>query len=329
MKLRRLWWLPGLILACGDQAAPTAKQAQLEAGAVANVAEERILAETVGRIAATRNIDPADARDLAVQNALAAAAARADLPPWEVEAAERRVLARAMLREIIISAREGPITDDELGRATETYWTHYARPRGYRTIHAVMLAPTDAPPETHAAARERVADIREAWRPIVEKLRGTEAPEYDDAKMFRWNARAMTEPIKAKLEEAAKAAVGEMGLKVQQLPPVTSEGYIVDHDQSQSSLDAAYSRAASQLEERGEMSGIVQSTSGWHVIVLLETTPPRVVGKAQRREALRGFIYRVRAEERLAELLGQLREKTAIPSDHAALLQLVELSAEG
>jgi hypothetical protein len=278
MRLRRLaclLGLSGLLWACQDDAAPAAQQAQLEAGAIARVGDGRILAKTVGRIAATQEIEPEAARDVAIRDALFAAAAREDLPPREVEAVESRVHARALLREIVISAREAPITEDELGQATETYWTHYARPRGYRTIHAVMLAPKDAPPETHAAARRRVAQIREAWEPIVEKLKGGEAPEYDDEKMFRWNANAMTEPIKDELEEAAKAAVGEMGLKVQQLPPVTSEGYIIDHDQSQSGLDADFAQVASQLEDRGDMSEIVQSISGWHVIVLLEITPSR------------------------------------------------------
>ncbi len=332
MSLKRwacLLGLSGLSLACHEAAPPSAQRTNLEEGAIARVGEAPILAETVGRIAATQGLEPPAARDVAIRDALFAAAARDDLPPREVESAEARILARALLRDIIISAREGSITEDELGRATETYWTRYNRPRGFRTVHAVMLAPEDAPAETHAAARERIAKVREAWAPIVEKLRGTKAPEYDEERMFRWNAKAMTEPIKEELEEAAKAAVGKLGLQVQQLPPVTFEGYVIDHEQSQATVDQNFSRIAAGLSERGELSEIVQSRSGWHVIVLLEVTPSRLVPERERKEALRGFIYRVRAQERVEQLLGRLRNNSSVPPNHAALLQLVQVSGEG
>lgn len=332
MRLR--WWaclvaFSGLALACQEAAPPSARQTTLEEGALARVGDEPILAETVGRIAAVQELEPSVARDVAIRDVLFATAAREQLSPRDVESAEARILARALLRDVIISSREAPITEDELGRATETYWTRYARPPGFRTIHAVMLAPKDAPPETHVAARERIAKVREAWGPIVEKLRGTQAPEYDEERMFRWNAKAMTEPIKEELEAVAKAAVGELGLKVQQLPPVTSQGYIIDHDQSQSSLDQNFSRVASGLAARGDLSEVVQSVSGWHVIVLLEITPSRLVAERERREALRGFIYRVRAQEHVDQLLGRLRKGSSVPPNHAALLQLVQVTGEG
>ena len=319
----------GSTFGCGGPTTSPAKRRRLESGALARVGEGRILAETVGRIASVQDLDVEAARDLAIRDALFATAAREELPERQVEAVETRVWARALLREFVVSSREGPITEEELGRATETYWTYFARPKGYRTLHAVMLAPEDAPPQTHAAARERIERVREAWEPIVKRLQGTKAPTYADGTVFRWNPKTMTEPITVELEEAAKAAVGTMGLKVQQLPPVTARGYIIDHDQSQSALDVHFSKAASELEGRGDMSRVVQSSSGWHVIVLLETTPARLVGEAERKEALRGFIYRVRAQDRVEALLEERRKDVKVTSNHAALLQLVDVDGEG
>ncbi|MEM6791942.1 MAG: hypothetical protein AAF715_30770 [Myxococcota bacterium] len=318
-----------LALSCGGPAErDPSRSARLPEGIVARVGDEVFIrGASVERVAAKLGVAPSVAGERAIRDALFEAEARRVLPSSLLRVATRGVLARAMYRNVVVETRQSAISEDELGRATETFWTYYARPRGYRTVHAVVLVPPDAPREAHEEAKRRLALIRDAWAPFGERLRGTSPPERDEEQMFRWEGSRSREPIFDELEQAATAAAGAMGMKVQQLPPVTEEGYIIDHADSQSTVDVRFAQAASRLEARGTMSPIVSSHAGWHVMMLLEVTPARQVDDATRRERLRPFIHRQRAQDAIDAVLKATRPRVRHANNADALLQVLAEAA--
>lgn len=321
---------------CGGEAAPSRSEAavvrgELAEGVVAEVGPEEIADETVARIAGIEALRPDEALDWAISDALLAAAAKADLAPWQVDSAQRRALAHALLQSLWVQARQEPITEAELAEATQVRWTRYDRPEGYRTVHYVVQVDDEADDETRNEAEELAAEIREAVLALASRAREEPAPELDEDAMFR-TARTHPDPVVAAWKQAVEAEEHRgMSVVAQPLPPITAEGRPIEHGVIDSGgFDENFARQVAKLENRGDMTDVFPSSAGYHVAMLLETTPPRRASRQERLEGLRDEILRVRALRRRRELLEGLRERTDVeePSNVDALLSQVRIDLD-
>lgn len=284
-------------------------------GAAARVGGALIGNEQVARIASAQRISPAAARDLAIRDALFASEARArglDADP-SVQLAEEALLARVLVQEIAAAAEaRGPVTDAELDEVTARHWAELDRPDAARTVHAVVTLKKGAPPDARAAALA----LAEAIRAAVSKASDVAAagpapapggPEDAAVKAFRDAANAVPR--------------GDREVRVEALPPVVADGRVVSEGGGR--FDEAYARAALQLARRGDVSPVVETPFGFHVLLLLERVPGRTVPREERRRMVRDEVMSTRARTEKEKLLAGLRSSVAIHRDVDALLALV------
>jgi hypothetical protein len=323
----------GLVLvmlgACAEPSggAPPDRRGTLRAGVVARVGDAEIASDTVARIALAQGVTAPEALDRAVRDALLAAGARSGLGAGELASIESRVLARAVLRALWQEAQGAPIGDAELADATDRQFIWYDRPRGFRTLHAVVEVDEAAPAELGERARALADAIAAAVAPVAEQARATSAPERSEEQMF--GPEGPRDPVEQPFRDAV-ASVDRAGLTVtvEALPPATAEGRLMAVG-SDIGLDPAYARAAAELTRRGELSGVARSAVGFHVILLLEITPEKRVPADERRAVLRDDIHRRRASDARRELLERLRAegRVAIEARADALLDLLRVEA--
>lgn len=269
--------------ACSDREPPAQSvTARLPAGVVARVAGSTISARTVERVAAAQGIDPPRARERAIQDALFASAARDLLPPERTASAERAVLARALLEDLLQHARaEGPVTKEELDAIIGERWFELDRPPAVRTTHAVVMP---ASPHEDQRAATLAQSIRRA------------ADDAKDAVEFRKRAET----------------IDKQGLKVriEPLPFITADGRSFYHDglrppAAGTTYDPDFARAANALVRVGSLSPVTKTRFGYHVIYLEERLAEHRL-TPQARELLRPDAVAKRAARAEAALLKQL-----------------------
>lgn len=306
--------------ACGEEA-PTPRHREL-AGSIARVGPEVVAPATVARIAAAQGIDREEARERAVTSALLAAAAREDLHVSTVRHAENRALAWALLGELWADAQRAPISDLELAEATAGRWTAVDRPRSHRTLHAVVR--TDQ--GDRASAQALAERIREAVVDVAARARDEAPPVLEVEALLTGAAEARYDPAQEPFEAAAKAvAAGDPRLVVELLPPVARDGTIVAVGMPPENrrFDADFAAGVFQLEQRGDLSPIVESAFGFHVILLLGVIDEHRLSAAERRRFLTPDILRVRGLRAQRALLERLAaERTVeVVRNHAAILE--------
>jgi hypothetical protein len=256
----------------------------------ARVGSDDVPLATVQRIASARGVTPQAARDLAVVDALFAQGARAAGPSEKVRTAERGVLARALLEEFRQRGREpGPATDAEVTALTKERWIELDRPAAVRVTHVVVLAKKPEDREPGRAIAERVAAA----------LQG--ATKSDD---FEKRVEGL--------------GTKEIGVKVERLSPVTTDGRMFElavagrPPTEMGGLDETFTRAAHALQKRGDLSPIVATPFGFHVIFLEERFAPEQPSLEERRQLLTPEIQSRRAERALAEAKQRLKAGTAV-----------------
>jgi peptidyl-prolyl cis-trans isomerase C len=298
-------------------AAPSTSSTPFPEGVVARVGSLDIHARSVARIAAAQSVELARARDLAIRDALFAseASARGLEDSLDVRLAVRGALARMLLHELYSSsARVGPATFDELRDATERRFLDLDRPPGARTVHAVLrLGKRDA-----AARRKHASSIAEAIRAAVAPLAnaGIDVP---DRAQPQGDA---PDPLIERFRQAA-AAVPHDGFEliIEPLPPVAADGRVLEPGGKTFALE--FASAAAALMTRGEVSPLVESPFGLHVIMLLERTPSRTVPLEERRQLAHANVIADRARAARRDLLQQMRHPIAIDPSADAMLAIV------
>jgi len=284
--------------ACSGRGAPPPhEQGKLPAGVAARVGDDDIALATVAHIAAAQGLVALEARERAVVDALFAASARADasLRP-AVSAAERGVLARAVLEQLRAEASKEPPTDAEVDALTRERWIELDRPVSVKTTHAVVRVQK---PEQRAGALVVAKQLEQA-------LAGVRDP---------------TEFI----ARAQKLSTPELEVRAERLPLVTADGrsfHLAEgpggRPEPLGQLDATFARAAHAIAEPGDQSPLVETTFGFHIILLERRLPEQRLGLAERRELLASAIWSKRAERSLAALKVRLRARTQVESSRDA-----------
>lgn len=263
-----------LAVSCAERRTGTpAQREKLPAGVVARIENQAISADTVRRIAAAQHITLVEARDRAIRDALFALGASERLAPARVRSIERAVLARGVLEELMAQAlKQGLPTASELDAIVSDRWYELDRPSAVRTTHAVVRV-------SAAVADEKLHRIAER---IAEAVRAAKTP-----KEFSDRARAVpTEDVEVRVET---------------LPFVTMDGrtFLLDKlraSAQKASFDVDFARAANSLTQTGEISPIVKTRFGYHIIYLEERLPERRLSSEERRALLTDEAISRRAE---------------------------------
>ncbi|HYO96203.1 MAG TPA: peptidyl-prolyl cis-trans isomerase [Polyangiaceae bacterium] len=278
-------------------------QSPLPAGTVARVGDEHIQVASIARISAAQQLLPKAALEQALSDALFAAEARRVSAAALVSTIERAALARSMLEAVADEAEaQGPPTDEEVRSVSAERWVDVDRPDSARVTHAVALHGSHGSSDAPRKLAER----------IVEATRGLR-----DATSFAAAARSVD--------------AGTTQVRVEPLPFITADGRAMSQEGGgiralQNTFDPTFAAAAARLRAPGDQSGVVETSFGYHVLLLEERLAAQQVPFEDRRVALRAEIVSRRAassRRKLREQLGAARG-VEISRDADALTALLQ-----
>jgi len=314
-------WAIGLALAlitgCGKKAddpvvAPVVTN-NLESGVVARVGDEAIVGPEVARIAAAQGVSVAAARELAIRDALFAAQAKAEGVDAErdTQLMINAALARRMLRKMLDDAdRAGPVTDEELARVMERRWLELDRPEGFRVVHAVVRTDEGIDEAKRNRAKVVADAIREAVKVVAEKAKTT--PQ----------SREQTDPVVDAFKTAAEAVERDgFTIKVEALEPVAADGRVLSLGGG--GYEKEFAEGAAKLAARGDLSDIVTTRYGLHVMLLLEKVPEARTPLDERRRLVREEVLWMRSSAARQKLLDRLRPSAGVGREVETLLVMV------
>ncbi len=306
---------PLLIAACGGDPRPPAPTSveSLAPGSIARVGSEEIAAATVAAIAAAERIPIAEARDRAVFDALFAAGARTDLPDL-VPAAESTVLARALMRMIWREARTAPVSEEELADVTAHHFVEFDRPAGARVVHAVVRIAERATEAQKSEARALAARLRSHVEAALRSTALEPAPRRDGDKAFEFGPNEPPDDVASRFTAAvSELEKGKLEVTTERLPVVAADGRLVDFGfASPQYVLEPFAKAATALGTRGDVSDLVATDYGFHVIALLERTAEYRVARVERLRQLSDDIARARARRTRRTMLEQARARSAV-----------------
>jgi hypothetical protein len=284
-----------LLAACEQSEAP-ASAAHGDGAAVASV---RLEPSVVRELAQRLNIPPARARELAEEDALLAAELSRREPALSLSL-ERLVLARELSQALLADAeRGGPPSDQELAELTSERWWDLDRPRMVQVVHAVVLSET----ENMAAAA-----LAESIAAAV--ARAATAKEFQDL------ARAVP--------------TLDQQVRVESLLPVAPDGRAVDPGKPppfgpSAQLVPEFAAAAQKLSRVGELSPVVRSSFGYHVLFAERILEPRQPSLAERRQLLLPEVLQRRALAQQRRLLAEQRQQSAPQQERSAIRSIAQL----
>jgi peptidyl-prolyl cis-trans isomerase C len=301
-------------------APPPPASGSLQAGVVARVGDVSITADEVARIAAAQGLSPAEARDLAIHDALLASEARARGVEQErsIDLAATGILARALIQDLAAAAEaQGPVTDAELDAVTARHWTELDRPDAARTVHAVVMVKKDAPADVRAKASALAETIRKSLASAADAAQHSEPPKPE--------LRAEDPAVAAFRKAASAVPKGDFDVRIEPLNPVVADGRTFSEGMR---YEESFGRAALQLAHRGDVTPVFETSFGYHVALLLERIPGHVVPREERRAMVRDEVMTTRARAARDQLLASLRTRAAIGRNTDAHLALVPVEPQ-
>jgi hypothetical protein len=288
-----------VLLACARTQSAGVEETPIHSSGPELRVDRRVLAQLEQSLGVT----PERARELATEDALLATELRRSDPAL-ASSLERVVLARALARSLLEEAgRSGAPTDSEVEQLTRERWWELDRPRMVGVMHAVVLSESENL-EAEALARgiaKAVADAKNG----------------------------------GEFERAAKAVpVQNYTVKVETLPPVTPDGRAIDpakappQGPSEQHLVLEFAQAAQALEHVGQLSPVVRSPFGYHVLHCLRIIEPQQPSLSERRKLLEPEVLQRRALAAQAQLLERQRLESTPEQARSALRSIAQLAVQ-
>ncbi len=270
------------VAACASSDVAPPVRVELE-GAVARVGQTEIQGSLVSAVARGRNLPKDAALEALVEDALFAEGAtrRGLLERADLRVAQRTLLARLAIRASWSSSTaEGPPTDAELAEVRKTRWRELDRPPSIRAAHVLVQKPAKGG-----------ADFATRGRAVAEAL-------------LR-DLRATTSPEEFVARGGAPAERDGLAIVAQQLPAFVADGRIVE---GEGGMDPAFVRGAFELKNVGDISGVVESSFGFHVIRLNARFDGEHVQDDELRRRVQTEVWKERGRRRYDALLSALRK---------------------
>jgi hypothetical protein len=287
--------------ACGPRRTPRVESPSLVhpvAGVpIARIGNETITDVEVQTVARTEGIrDPRAALDRAIELRLLAREALRrglDRDPLVTDLARRAEIQALLAHTIEAEHRLDNLPADDLRAGMRLRGFNLAHGELWRTIHALVMVPHDATPARRAELRARAEALHAA-------LAALPPPRLD---AFRATATASLRGVPSRIED---------------LPGIDREGRFAQGD-----MAPAFTAAAVQLEHPGEISPVVETEFGYHVIMLVAREPPLERPLEEVRAIVsQELLWRVQ-HRALDGLLDRLREQYHA-TIHDAALRMVE-----
>jgi hypothetical protein len=286
-----------VLLACSRGASDQAQDVPVQPGGRALQVERSVLTQ----LQQTLGLSPERAQELATEDALLAS----ELVRREPDLArsiERVVLARTLARRLLAEAEQaGAPTDSELQQLTSERWWELDRPRMVEVVHAVVLS---------------------------------EAENLDAEALAERIARAVAGATSAEeFERLANTIPGDRyTIKVERLPPVTSDGRALDPNKppptgpSEQHFAPEFAVAAQALDHVGQLSPVVRSPFGYHVLRAMNIIEPRRPSLSERRGMLKPEVLQRRALAAQVQLLERQRQESRPEQARSALQAMAQLA---
>lgn len=208
--------------------------------------------------------------------------------PEVQEAMKRAMVQRLLYKEF--DEKAPAITNEDIAAYYEVHKAEFVQPARSRYSHLLVPAPKGSP--------DRAAKKKQA-QALLEKARKLQPLDFDG--------------FDALLPEAS----GNPAAK-----PTEADTQLVTAEDLKNRLGPEVAAAASQLKKVGDMSSLVESDKGFHLIKLTDMRPEKNQPLEAVTSMLRGRIARERRDERVAKFTEELQARVNFRTDAAALEKL-------
>lgn len=288
-----------VLLACGRAQTSPGEVTPAPTGARTLRLDGRVVTQLERNLGVT----PERARELAVEDALLATEfARRE--PALAHSLSRVVLARQVSLQLLDEAKSGgPPSEKEVEQLTRERWWELDRPRMVAVTHAVVLSESENL-EAEALARRIVAAVQ--------------------------NTASANDFQKA----AGAVPAGSYTVKVEALPPLTSDGRGIDPERPppagppEEHFAVEVAEAALALDHVGQLSPIVRSPFGYHVLRADRILEPRQPSLRERTELLTPEVLQRRALSAQSQLLERQRQEIRPEQSRSARLAMARVAVQ-
>lgn len=211
----------------------------------------------------------------------------------------QEAMKRAMVQQLLFKEfdeKAPPLSQEELAAYYEAHKAEFVQPARARYSHLVVPAPKGSP---ERAAKKKLA---QALREKASKLQPLDFDAFD-----------------ALITEAS----GNPSAK-----PAEADTHLVTPDELKARLGEQVATAASTLKQPGDLSTVVESDNGFHLIKLTDLKPEKNQSMESISTVLRARMARERRDARVAKFTEELQDRAHFKVDEAALQKLqVDLQA--
>ena len=112
-------------------------------------------------------------------------------------------------------------------------------------------------------------------------------------------------------------------MRVERLPAVTRDGRVLSAEAGE--FDPGFARGANELKKPGDISGLIESSFGFHVIRLSERVEAFHLSDDELAKTVKDEVTTNRTRKALDQLLGELRKKTPVDIERSFAQTLTRL----